>query len=76
MTAAALGRYPNARPWRMTAADYRSVEGSGQPLLGTPVSTPWDPQLSADMTASGRSVMEERLLPALLVDLRDATRRR
>lgn len=70
MTAAALSRYPNARPWRMTAADYRAADGSGQPLLGTPTATPWDPPLCAEMIATGRSVMEERLLPDLLDDLR------
>lgn len=74
MTATALSRYPNARPWRMTAVDYRAGEGSGQPLLGTPTATPWDPQLSTEMIAKGRSVMEERLLPHLLDDLRRPAR--
>ncbi|WP_117213002.1 TIGR02679 family protein [Allorhizocola rhizosphaerae] len=70
MTAAALARYPNARPWRMSAQDYRSAAGSGQPLLGTPAATPWDAQLAIDMLAIGQSVMEERLLPTLIADLR------
>lgn len=70
MTAAALHRYPNARPWRMSARDYRSGAGTGQPLLGTPTETPWDGQLASEMKAAGRSVMEERLLPDLLEDLR------
>jgi uncharacterized protein (TIGR02679 family) len=70
MTATALDRYPNARPWRMSAKDYRSSAGSGQPLLGTPAETPWDEQLASEMKTAGRSVMEERLLPALLEDLR------
>jgi uncharacterized protein (TIGR02679 family) len=70
MTAAALNRYPNARPWRMSADDYRSAAGSGQPLRGTPAATPWDERLEIEMNAVGRSVMEERLLPNLLEDLR------
>jgi uncharacterized protein (TIGR02679 family) len=70
ITAAALTRYPNARPWRMGADDYLPAAGSGQPLLGTPTATPWDPQLSVAMRTAGRSVMEERLLPVLLADLR------
>ncbi|WP_373319803.1 DUF2399 domain-containing protein [Rugosimonospora africana] len=54
----------------MGADDYLPVAGSGQPLLGTPAPTPGDPQLSVAMRAAGRSVMEERLLPVLLADLR------
>jgi uncharacterized protein (TIGR02679 family) len=71
MTAAALARYPQARPWRMGVADYLGGSDSGQPLLGTPAPTPWDPGLATEMMAVGRSVMEERLLPTLLSDLRD-----
>jgi len=70
MTAAALDRYPNARPWRMSVADYLSAAGFGQPLVGTPARTAWDEQLQTEMRATGRSVMEERLLPVLLDDLR------
>jgi uncharacterized protein (TIGR02679 family) len=69
MTTAALTRYPRLRPWRMSAADYRSAAGSGQPLLGTPATTPWDPHLATEMMTIGKSVMEERLLPELLADL-------
>lgn len=69
MTAAALSRYPQARPWRMTADDYRSAAESGQPLTGTPAQTPWDPPLGDAMVAAGRAVMEERLLPRLIDDL-------
>ncbi len=69
MTGAALARYPNAVPWRMGVADYESLAGTGQPLLGSPAPTPWEPELSARMTATGRSVMEERLLATLLTDL-------
>lgn len=70
MTAAALARYPNARPWRMGTADYLSAGATGQPLLGKPTATPWEPQLADELIATGRSVMEERLLPMLLEDLR------
>ncbi len=69
MTAAALKRYPNAQPWRMSAEDYLSATGSGQPLLGTPIETPWDTRLSGEMKANGHAVMEERMLPVLLADL-------
>jgi uncharacterized protein (TIGR02679 family) len=74
MTSAALARYPNGRAWRMTAEDYRSAAEYGQPLVGTPTATPWDPQLAIDMHATGRSVMEERVLPVLLDDLHSARR--
>lgn len=69
MTAAALKRYPNARPWRMGVDDYLSALGRGQPLLGTPVETFWDARLSDTMKANSRAVMEERMLPVLLADL-------
>jgi uncharacterized protein (TIGR02679 family) len=68
-TAAALARYPNAEPWRMSCDDYLSVPGTGIPLNGTPSETPWDPVLSQAMRRTGRAVMEERLLPQLLDDL-------
>jgi hypothetical protein len=70
LTAGALHRYPNAIPWRMSSADYRSVGGPGPALLGTPTSTPWDPPLAETMRGEGYAVMEERLLDALLADLR------
>ena len=38
-----------ARPWRMTAADYRHAldMGKSTPLTGTPTASPWDPELAA-----------------------------
>jgi uncharacterized protein (TIGR02679 family) len=69
MTAAALTRYPNARPWRMTGQDYLSGGDTGPPLLGGPAPTPWDLGLGYEMARTGRAVMEERLLPILLDDL-------
>ncbi len=70
MTGAALARYPNSRPWRMSAADYQAASDQGLPLRGTPVATPWDPALDEAMRRTGRAVMEERLISLLLDDLR------
>ncbi|WP_213456732.1 TIGR02679 domain-containing protein [Rhizomonospora bruguierae] len=75
MTGAALRRYAQAVPWRMSAADYVQAAGQGVPLLGTPAETPWDPLLGTMMSRIGRAVMEERLLDTLLTDLTaDVTR--
>jgi uncharacterized protein (TIGR02679 family) len=69
-TAAAVARY-RARPWRMSADDFCAAlaEGDSEPLKGTPAESPWDLELAAQMRSSGRAVMEERLIPALLSDL-------
>jgi hypothetical protein len=40
-----------------------------EPLKGPPAGSPWDPRLAREMSASGRAVMEERLLPVLIADL-------
>ncbi|MET7542189.1 TIGR02679 family protein [Streptomyces sp. NPDC005507] len=73
ITADAMRRH-GARSWRMAAADYRAALGQAEstPLTGAPAPSPWDPELARAMTASDRAVMEERLLPELLRDLRDA----
>ncbi|MET7784234.1 DUF2399 domain-containing protein [Streptomyces sp. NPDC005388] len=70
ITAGAVARH-GARPWRMTAADYTAALGRGEstPLAGPPTASPWDPELARAMEKSGSTVMEERLLPALLSDL-------
>lgn len=68
LTAAALARYPAARPWRMGRPDY-SAAGGGIRLVGTPADTPWDPGLTDAMRQAGLAVMEERLLTVLLDDL-------
>jgi len=70
ITAGAVARH-GARPWRMTAADYTAAlsEGESTPLAGPPAASPWDPELARAMAESGSTVMEERLLPALLSDL-------
>jgi hypothetical protein len=69
MTAAALARYPTARPWRMGPADYSSVAHGGVRLVGTPAATPWEPGLAEAMRHAGRAVMEERLIADLLADV-------
>ncbi|MEV0926511.1 TIGR02679 family protein [Streptomyces spongiicola] len=70
ITAAALERH-GARPWRMTAADYRNAleRGESTELAGSPAASPWDPSLASALSESGQAVMEERLLPELLSDL-------
>lgn len=70
ITADAVARH-GARPWRMTAADYTAAlsKGESTPLVGPPAGSPWDPALARAMEESGSTVMEERLLPALLSDL-------
>lgn len=69
LTAAALDRYRNAVPWRMSAADHARAAGSGPPLVGVPAATDWDPALSDTMRRAGYAVMEERLIDLLLRDL-------
>jgi hypothetical protein len=56
----------------MAATDYRAVGPYGPPLVGSPGPTPWDPQLQLAMQDLGRAVMEERLLPDIIDDLRRA----
>ncbi|MGW7480249.1 TIGR02679 family protein [Nonomuraea muscovyensis] len=70
-TAAAITRY-GAVPWRMDALTYEEALGRGEsePLKGAAVPSPWEPELTRCMTASGRAVMEERLLTELISDLR------
>ncbi|GII06043.1 TIGR02679 family protein [Planobispora takensis] len=67
----AISRY-GAAPWRMATADYAAglAEGESTPLTGPPALSPWDPGLAGLMAAHDRAVMEERLLPSLLADLR------
>jgi uncharacterized protein (TIGR02679 family) len=69
-TAAAVVRY-GAVPWRMSAADYSTAlaGGDSEPLKGSPVMSPWDPELADRMRSAGRAVMEERLVPRLVSDL-------
>jgi len=71
MTAAALTRYA-AEPWRMGVDDYCAAleGGDSEPLKGAAVAASWDAALSAAMAQEGRAIMEERLIPRLLDDLR------
>ncbi|TDD48407.1 TIGR02679 family protein [Saccharopolyspora elongata] len=66
-----------ARPWRMSAADYREALDQAAAtrtdlpnLVGAPLETPWDPQLSELMSTAARAIEEEAVLPTLLADLR------
>jgi uncharacterized protein (TIGR02679 family) len=68
-TTAAIRRL-RARPWRMAASDYQDgLAAGGEPLRGRPEVSGWDPRLAEMMQRSGRSVAEERVLPALLAEL-------
>jgi len=60
-----------ATPWRLTAADYVGslTAGSGVPLSGSAVATPWDPALQLAMLEHGRASHEEAVLDLLLADL-------
>jgi uncharacterized protein (TIGR02679 family) len=71
ITAAAIRRF-DARPWRMSADDYRAALGGDEArrLRGATADSPWDTRLAKEMAQAGRAVTEERLLPALLDDLR------
>ncbi|MGH3276653.1 MAG: DUF2399 domain-containing protein, partial [Streptosporangiaceae bacterium] len=66
-----------ARPWLLSAADYRAglAAGSTEPLTGQPGPTPWDPRLAELMRATGRAVPEAVMLPALLASLAAARNR-
>ena len=70
MTATAIRRL-GAAPWLMGADDYKVAlaAGSAEPLTGPEAASPWDSRLAELMHASGRAVMEERLLAMLLADL-------
>ncbi len=71
ITAAAIDRL-GATPWRMTAEDFLAALplGDTETLRGTPSASPWDPALAKALSSAGRSIMEERLVPMLLADLR------
>lgn len=71
ITSAAVQRL-DATPWRMAATDYTAAlaHGDTEPLRGTPAASPWDPALATALSDTGRSIMEERLIPPLLDDLR------
>ncbi len=72
-TAMAIDRY-GAVPWRMTTDEYLAAFDNAlpetEPLKGAPANSPWDPPLAVEMAGRGRAIMEERLIPQLLSDLR------
>jgi uncharacterized protein (TIGR02679 family) len=71
--AARLLAIHGAEPWRLRAGDYEAAIAEGQvgpALEGRASSAPWDPALGPAMESAGRSVPEERVLDALLEDLR------
>lgn len=53
------------------SGDYATALASGEsePLKPPPAPSSWDTRLAEAMGASGRAVMEERLIPDLLSDL-------
>jgi uncharacterized protein (TIGR02679 family) len=74
ITAKVIDRH-DARPWRMTAADYLSGVKAGDTavaLKGDPVPTPWEPGLHEAMRSIGRAIYEETVADQLLADLREA----
>jgi hypothetical protein len=70
-TTAAVRRF-DAMPWRMGVDDYRAALDAGEAgrLKGATADSHWDTQLAKEMVQAGRAVMEERLIGALLDDLR------
>ncbi|MFI1361072.1 TIGR02679 family protein [Streptomyces sp. NPDC020898] len=60
-----------ARPWRMTAADYRAAVSRtpNGPHPGRLTEAPWDPELTRAMTEQGTAVVEELVADVLLADL-------
>ncbi|MFJ8794941.1 TIGR02679 family protein [Streptomyces sp. NPDC102462] len=65
-----------ARPWRMTAADYRAAAARTPhgPEPGRLTEAPWDPELTRAMTEHGTAVVEELVADVLLADLAEAIR--
>jgi uncharacterized protein (TIGR02679 family) len=70
--ASAVMRRHGARPWRMNADDYLAgvrVHAEHVLLSGAPQPTPWDPELSKAMVATGRVLFEESVADDLIGDL-------
>ncbi|MET7909643.1 TIGR02679 family protein [Streptomyces avermitilis] len=63
-----------ARPWRMTAVDYRAAAArtSHGPEPGRLTEAPWDPELTRAMAEHGTAVVEELVADVLLADLVEA----
>lgn len=60
-----------ARPWRMSAADYRAAVARTPrgPRPGRLTEAPWDPELAGAIAEHGIAVVEELVADALLADL-------
>lgn len=58
-----------ARPWRMSAVDYREVVPSAGPPIGGLSDAPWDAELAHVMAEHRIAVVEERTSDLLLADL-------
>ncbi|MFF3735839.1 TIGR02679 family protein [Streptomyces sp. NPDC002566] len=60
-----------ARPWRMTAADYRAAIARTPrgPRPGRLTEAPWDTELTRAMAEHGTAVVEELVADVLLADL-------
>ena len=70
--ASAVMRRHGAKPWRLSARDYLAgMRHHAEHVLlsGTPQPTPWDPELSKAMVASGRVLFEESVANELIRDL-------
>jgi len=73
-TATAIRRL-QARPWQMSASDYRAAlsadraPGGAFPLKGRPEPSPWDPRLAEAMRLTGRGIREDLVMPDLLAAL-------
>jgi Protein of unknown function C-terminus (DUF2399) len=70
--ASSVMRRHDAKPWRMNARDYVAgvrLHAEHVLLSGTPQPTPWDPELSKAMAATGRVLFEESVADDLVGDL-------
>jgi uncharacterized protein (TIGR02679 family) len=70
--ASAVMRRHGAKPWRLSARDYLAgMRHHAEHVLlsGTPQPTPWDPELSKAMVATGRVLFEESVANDLIRDL-------
>jgi uncharacterized protein (TIGR02679 family) len=67
-----------ARPWRMTAADYRAAVARTPhgPQPGRITEAPWDLELAEAMAEHGAAVVEELVAEVLLQDLAGMAQRR
>ncbi|MER6616590.1 TIGR02679 family protein [Streptomyces xantholiticus] len=75
--AAALRRSVPWRPWRYTTAHYRAAAAKAAEvpeMTGSPVATPWDPELAVALAEHRVRVEEEMVLDDLLSDLETRAR--